>query len=1579
MLKKRAAPASIEQSVAKKLLFPVVGVGASAGGLEAFTAFLKHLPANSGMAFVLIQHLDPKQHSGLTDLLSKATKMPVLEVNADIPVEPDHVYVIAPGVRLSMSDGHLRVEQRGSGRNLPIDYFLQSLAHDNTSKAIGIVLSGTASDGTLGLGAVKAEGGITFAQEPSSAKFDGMPRSAIAAGVVDFVLAPEEIAKRLVRLAQHPHLAVNPEEDGDAAQETESALNRIFQILRTVTGNDFTYYKHTTIRRRIHRRMVLHANEKLDDYVAYLQQNPAEVKALADDLLIRVTAFFREPNYFEALSDKVFPEILKNRSPDDAVRIWVPGCATGEEAYSIAIGLTEFLEQAGISVLIQIFASDISESAIVKAQTGIYPLSVLADVSPARLKRFFVKTGAGYQIAKSIRDTCIFSRHNVTKDPPFNKLDLITCCNVLIYFGPVLQRKTLSMFDYALKPGGFLLLGPSEGIGPLAHSFQQLDKKLKLYSKQPGSKPLKLPFLPDEGLAVKVTGAMPGGDTRAALDVQKSAERMLLAQYAPAGVIVDEAMNIVHVRGETGPYLQLASGEPTYNLLKLAREDLVVGLRAAIVKARHKKAAVSQHVSMKHNGRLTDITLRVIPVNGSANPALHLMVLFEEAAPAPAPDPAKDTEQREAADDAGAAKTIGAHNAREKARLRQELAATREYLQSIIEDQEASTEELKSVNEEAQASNEELETAKEELQSANEELNTVNDELKTRNVVLTEVNTDLSNVLTSINVPLVIVGKDLKIRHFTRSMEPVLNLIESDIGRSISDLKPNIDVPDLPELLRKVVNGGSSVEREVLGPKGRWYALQALPYQAPDNKIDGALLVMLDIDAARNSRNFAEAIVETVRHPLVVLSKDFKIRSANKAFYETFQTSKGETENISIYDLGNGQWNIPRLREALEKILPAKSQFADFEVDHQFEGIGRKTMLLSAREIQQPTPFDGATILLAIEDITGRIHAEKAQAQLAAIVTSSNDAILSKTLEGIITTWNAGAERLFLYTAGEMAGQSILRLIPPELHGEEELIMGRVKAGEHIEHFETVRLRKDGHRIPVSLTISPIRNSAGKIIGVSRIARDITVRRQAEKALRDSEERYRALFSASSQVVYRMNADWSQMLHLEGREFLADTTDPSQTWLDKYIHPDDQLLVTGVINEAIRSKSIFELEHRVRRADDTFGWALSRAIPLLNETGDIMEWFGAASDVTQRKEAEEGLRQSEARFRFMAESMPQKMFTATAGGAVDYFNQQWFGFTGLSFGQIRDWGWTGFIHPEDVEENVRRWKHSIETGEPFQFTHRFRRADGVYRWHLSRAHAMRDGEGKISLWIGSNTDIHEEKETEQELRRANANLNQFAFAASHDLQEPLRMITAYSQLLLKNCRAEMGADAEVFVGYVTDGTRRMRALLADLLSYSAAAAELPEPTGMVNLNQVFATVMQDLQPAIVESGASVTGDELPSVSGHGTHFVQLLQNLIGNALKYRALELPRIHVAVAKMHDEWRFSVADNGIGIAPEYHQTIFGVFKRLQGKEIPGTGIGLAICQRVAERYGGRIWVESELGKGATFYFTLPSHEKV
>jgi two-component system CheB/CheR fusion protein len=936
---------AIAQPAAEGAFPPIVGVGASAGGLEAFRELLSHLPDDTGLAFVLIQHLDPSHESHLPELLSKASTMPVSELKGETRAEANHVYVIPPRCNLSISDGVLHTPLRpDSGRNMPIDTFLRALAADRGNQALGVVLSGSASDGTLGLQAIKAAGGITFAQEMRTAKFDGMPGSAIAAGVVDFVLPPAGIARQLVAIARDSRVPIKHGKATEPSGDTE--LTKIFRLLRSATGVDFTYYKHSTLQRRIKRRMVLRGFERLEDYIRDLERNRDEANALCESFLITVTAFFREPAVFEQLKKKVFPALVENRGRDDPIRIWVPGCSTGEEAYSIAICLMEFLEEAEVSLQFEVFATDISETAIEKARAGTYTSAALAHVSPQRLARFFTRTERGQQITKVIRDVCVFARQNVAQDPPFSKLDLISCCNVLIYLGAVLQRKVLAILHYALKPTGFLVLGPSESIGTLSESFQQVDKTRKIYCVRPAASTPAPPLSKGRRAEGRVDLRERIANGQAGLDLQREADRLVLAKHGPPGAIIDDDMNIVQVRGHTAPYIELSPGEPTHNLMKMAGEGLIAGLGKAIRTARQRNTAAREDgFRIEGSGQVREVAIEVVPFRGSSSSKeRHFLVLFEDVEPN---------------GDRRALHKPAARDNRESALLRHELARTKEYLHSIVDDKETTLEELRAANEEAQTGNEELETAQEELESANEELNTLNESLKISNVELSQVNRDLTNLLESISIPLVMVGRDLRIRRFTRAMEPMLNLIASDVGRSITDLQPQMELPDLRRLLLDAMEGGNRKPRDIRDSSGRWYSLRILPSVGPNGKIDGAVLMLIDIDAAKRGLDFAEAIVETVREPLVILNQNLQVMKANKTFYETFQTTPQETEGRLVYDLGNEQWNIPKLRELLENILPTHSTFRDFEVTHEFEHVGRKVMLLNASEIFNPNGRNG--------------------------------------------------------------------------------------------------------------------------------------------------------------------------------------------------------------------------------------------------------------------------------------------------------------------------------------------------------------------------------------------------------------------------------------------------------------------------------------------------------------------------------------------------------------------------------------------------------------------------------------------
>lgn len=857
----------------------------------------------------------------------------------------------------------------------PVDYFFRSLAAYAQTRAIAIVLSGTDSDGALGLREVKGNGGITVAQDPKTARYDGMPRSAIAAGIVDLVLAPAAIGQELGRISQHPF--VRPQHSG-ASDGIDEQLQQIFSLLRSTTGVDFTHYKLPTIKRRLQRRMVLHKITGIEPYVRFLQQDPGEVHALYQDLLIHVTRFFRDPETFKTLEASVYPTIAAQRGGGQPVRIWVPGCSTGEEPYSIAISLLEYLGDQINRIPVQIFATDVSEHAIDQARAGVYPGSIAGDVSAARLRRFFNKTDGSYKVSKPVRDMCVFARQDLTRDPPFSKLDLIVCRNVLIYLGPVLQRRLMSVFHYALKPSGFLLLGGAETTGGQSDLFEVSDKRHRLYiKKQPTVTHADLDFRPiehaqdrAEGGRKTAAGLPPGGE-----NIQNEANRLVLARFAPPGVIVDGNLRIIQFRGQTGAFLEPAPGEASFNLFKMAREGLLHGLRRALHEARKSNTAVRKEgMRIKHNGHVRKINLEVIPLSSGGH-GRHFLVLFDDVT-------AAKTASLPAASSRPARKGT-AGNEQPVKQLQEELAASREYLQSIIQDLEAANEELQSANEEIlssneelQSTNEELDTAKEELQSTNEELNTVNEELQARNEELSRVNSDLVNLLGSVQIAIVMVAGDLRIRRFTPTAEKVLNLIPSDVGRPITDIKPNIDCPDLERLITEAMESVSTQEREVRDRNGNWFSLRIRPYKNIDNRIDGAVLILVDVDAARRqeiqareAREYADAIIDAVHEPLVVLDGALRAQRANRGFYDTFQCTPSEVEDQSISELAGGLFNVPELRASLESLMTGGGALDDVRIQRDVTGLGRRTLRLNVRAIPS-SDSRPALVLLAIHGVT---------------------------------------------------------------------------------------------------------------------------------------------------------------------------------------------------------------------------------------------------------------------------------------------------------------------------------------------------------------------------------------------------------------------------------------------------------------------------------------------------------------------------------------------------------------------------------------------------------------------------------
>lgn len=1324
----------------KKLLtksdssFPVVGIGASAGGLDAFKKLLKEIPVNSGSAYVLVQHLDPTHKSLLADLLQKVTALPVLQIDDKIVVEPDHIYIIPINKMLVDKEGVLQLRPRpGKGKpHLPIDLFFTSLAEAHGAKAIGIVLSGTGSDGTLGLKAIKDYGGITFAQKQDTAEYVEMPKRAIQANVADFILPPEEMPAKLLEITKTMH--------GDSQQEV-GIFNQIISLLRVRKGTDFTYYKQTTVYRRILRRMAILKFEEPSLYLKHLRENKKEQDALYQDLLIPVTNFFRDADAFENLSKLVFPKVAKSKSEHDAVRIWVAGCSTGEEAYSIAICMKEFF--AGAKTRVQIFATDISEPAIAKARAGVYSKQDMEGISTRRLQEFFTKTNGSYTVCKEIRDMCVFALHNFLNDPPFHKIDLISCRNVLIYMEQYLQKKALTTFHYSLNPKGFLFLGKSERSNSSPDLFISTGNHDKLFIRQ--DVPGRLVPLTGRRIEEKLIGkAANHKQENARMDFQKEADDLMFRKYTPPGVVVNEALDIMHYNGNTSPYLEQAPGKPTHNLLKLAKAELGFELRSLLHKAKKNYSSGSSEnpsftkdsIPVNVNGNTLVIGLEVIALPNTVDS--YYLILFHsqsvrQAAPA---KPRKGTP------------TKNDYDLRIE-QLERELRQTREDLRSITEDQEAYNEELQSANEELQSGseelqslNEELETSKEELESTNEELSVVNQEMISMNEQITA------------------------------------------------------------------------------------------------------------------ERNYSEAVIATIREPLLVLSKNLHVKSANDSFYEKFRANEQETEGQLIFDLGKRQWNIPEFRTLLESILPAKSSFSGFEVNYNFPDIGPRVLLLNAREIIRESK-DEKLILLAIEDITEqkelirlveesekRFRNMLMQSPVAFSILKGEDMVVEVANNAVKELWGKG---------DDIEGKKLTDILPEiRDQGFAELLQSVYSTGEpYFGHESKVRLQRKGgwENVYFNFVYQPYREADGTLSGVAIIATEVT--------------------------------------------------------------------------------SQAEFNHQIR------------------------------------EKAEE--------FRQLTEFMPDKIANADPQGNITYCNQKWLDYTGRSISDLNGLGWKKVMYPDDLIGIAKRMRSSFITRGDFEMEHRCLSKTGEYRWHLTRAQAVKNDAGDIKQWIISTTEIQKLKEEEQRK-------DEFMKMVSHELKTPVTSIKGYVQIVLKMLEEQPNPDPIINSSLVrvdrqiTRLTRLISELL-DLARINDSKFELNKE--VFGLNELALEVIQDIRFTNVNIDIDLHSAYACSLNADRDRIGQVIINLITNAIKYSP-DRKQIDVAIEKEGgNQVTLSVKDYGIGIDKEHQQKVFDRFYRAVGSsqhQYTGFGIGLFMAREIIQRHGGFVSVESEKGDGSIFYFTLP-----
>ena len=1661
----RAAKKSVPTEKPLNPAFPIVGVGASAGGLEAFQELLRALPADTGMGFVLVQHLDPVHESALALLLARSTAMRVYEVTQNMRVAPNTVYVIPPNALMAIIGGALKLTPRGKvqGAARSIDFFFEALAQDQHERAIGVVLSGTASDGTLGLEAIKAEGGLTFAQD-ESAKYDSMPRSAISAGCVDAVMSLPDMAAELTRIAKHPHVmnAVNErpvhaaaapdmhaevEREADQRDNSDAPLasgghgtprtgsrqakqeaatstaavqgesqddfRKILLLLRNHCGVDFSLYKSNTIQRRVTRRLVLNKHETLAEYAPFLKGNTKELDALYSDVLISVTSFFRNPEAFDALKRKVFPKLLSQRVRDEPVRLWVLGCSTGQEAYSLAMTFAEAAADDARGARLQIFATDLNEALLEKARHGLYAKSLAQDVSPERLRRFFVEEDGGYRVTKVLREQVVFARQNVLSDPPFSRIDVVTCRNLLIYLEPELQRKIFPAFHYALKPGGFLFLGASESIGQFTDLFAPADKKQKIFSRKAALTPtfrLPLPSLRDTApVTARRTPGPPAGEharsdgvgdesqtQRGEFNAQREADRVSVSQFAPPGVLINAEGQILQFRGSTGAYLEPPMGKASFDVLKMAREGLMMPLRAAINKAKRENKPVRRDdVRVRYDGGTRTIVIQVIPLRNVKEPCF--LILFLEAGKSPTG----------AAQDAAPRLPIAKRDvAGRVAELERELAETRDYLQSIQEQNEAaneelqaSSEEVQSANEELQSINEELETSKEELESTNEELTTINDEMVSRNGELNRVNADLNNVQVGIHTAILLLSRDLVIRRFTPAAVRLFNLVSSDVGRAIRSIRHNLDLPTLETLLADVVDTVSLHETEVQDKDGCWYSLRARPYLTVDNKVDGVVLVLSDIDSVKSSeraiageRDYAEAILRTAPVPLLVLRADLHVNTANEAFYETFRVEPSTTEGCLIYEIGGGQWNIPQLRALLEEIIPRDSAFNGFEVTHEFADIGARTMLLNARRLESA---DGVPerILLAIEDISARKLAEEAVRQNRELFLS----VIEQAPVGVYTLdsqlrvqhMNARALPAFaeLHPIIGRGFSEMAHALWPASVADELLTIFRhtLETGEAYTAPSFTHKRADRHvEESYDWQVRRILMPDGQR-GLVCYFNDITERVETERAVRESEEGMRLATEATGVGIWQWNVITNQVLW-DSQMFQIYGMPPTEKgfvqfseWCDR-VAPDDLPAQLELLRETARTAGKGRREFSImRRSDGARRYIQAVETVRTNSAGETEWMVGTNLDVTDARAAQMLLHSRERELQSLADNTPDMLTRLNRQYRHLFVNTAVQRATGLSVGEM-----VGKTHRElgMPLQLCELWESAMQS--VFD-TGRVKVIDFVYagvagaREYSTRFVPELDVRGSMESVLGVTTDITDRMHLEQSLREGDRRKDEFLATLAHELRNPLAPIQNAVEILKLSQGGESAANMPIEI--MNRQVNQMVRLIDDLLDVS----RITNGKLLLRRERVALAVILD---AAVEATATLMRQRKHDLTvvpvadtihldGDPTRLVQIFTNLLTNAAKYTETS-GKITVMSVRDGSDVVVSVSDSGVGIPSHMMRQIFEMFSQVDRtleKTTGGLGIGLALVKGLVEMHGGLIEARSDgQGQGSEFLVRLP-----
>jgi two-component system, chemotaxis family, CheB/CheR fusion protein len=1543
----------------------IVGLGASAGGLEALQQLFAHVPAETGLVFVVVQHLDPSRPSLLAELLARHTALGVVEAADGVCPEPDHVYVIPPGAQLRLAAGAFAVTPVAEAASRgAVDAFFCSLAEERGERAVGVVLSGAGHDGAVGLRAIRARGGLTLAQAPETAKHDSMPQGVIGAGLADHVLPPEQMPRVILEHAGYVGAAAGAA-GGPLEAQLAGALDRICTLIRQQTGHDFARYKEGTLVRRIQRRLqVLHVTT-IDEYLQRLAVVPTEAEALVKDLLIGVTQFFRDPAAFEALAHQVLPLVVT--ATDAApVRIWVPGCASGEEAYSLAILVREHLERLGARRSVQLFATDLDAEMLAEARHGRYALAIAEHLTPARLARFFAREGQWYQATKELREMCIFSQHSLIRDPPFSQLDLISCRNVLIYLSAELQQKLIPLFHYALRPGGFLLLGPSESTASAPELFDAVDKKSRIFRRQDAVKrpvvefPLA-PRAPRPPVAAPPGPAAPAAPTPRAR-LAAAFERLVLDEYSWPSLVVDERGEIVLAAGPVGRFLQPAAGALSSNLLDAARGSLRRELRAALAAAAQSgRRVVRDRLTVELEDTPRQVRLVVRPMPAADNAPLYLVVLQESA-------PDEDGEP--------AAAPASQPDAPALQQLEGELRATRAELRASVEAADAANEELQSANEELlstneelQSANEELQTSKEELQSLNEELETVNTELRQKLEELAAANSDLQNLFAATEIATIFLDRALRVAKFTPAATALFHLIDSDVGRPLADLAPRFAGQDLVADAREVLRALAPVERQVRAADGAWFVLRLLPYRTGDNVVAGVVVTFVDVSRIRRAEGLARRqaeLLELSHDAIFVRRFDGTIESWNHGAEELYGYGSAEAiGRISHELLGTA---FPQPLAAIEAELRAGGCWAG-ELRHRTRD-GRIITVLS--DLQLGRGDDGVELLLeANRDITERKRVEaelrRNEEQTREIVDSIQDPFYTIDQEWRVLFANEKAREVLRRTRAELVGQVLWDLFPQAKGADSDRELRAAMQERRVVHYET--------RSPVLdrwLEVHAYPTARG---GLMVTFRDITERKTAEVRLA-----YLASFPANNP---------------------NPIVEASVDGLVRYMNPTARDLLPDLAAQGAAHPWLVDWPLQVERSRAAGGSACARLVAVgdrvyhqslsfVPEMG-VIRIYGL--DVTGREQAEAAIRRSRQTFAELIERAPFGIYVVDAAFRVAMMN---IGSQRGAFHNVRPVIGRPFdeamhiLWPDTVAaEIIDRFRHTLATGEPYHSPHFTNPRNDVgtvesYEWELHRIE-LPDGQFGVICYYFDSTELRTAeaalREANQQLVEANQHKNQFLAVLSHELRNPLTPIT--NSLFILDQAAPGSKQARRAQAVLARQTDQLARLVDDLLDVTRVTQnKIQLQRQRVELNEFVQRTVDDHQPEFEQVGVALELTAAPTsiyVSADTNRLAQIIGNLLQNSAKFtRQGGTTRVEVATDVEGRRAVVRVTDDGIGMSPQMLSRLFVPFSQADvslDRRKGGLGLGLALVKGLVDLHGGEISAHSEgLGRGAAFTVRMP-----